>query len=128
MREANEMPMTPCILAVGSTIVGGYVQVYEPTDQRMYLAHRLAWIKAHGPIPKGMFVCHRCDTPACRNVEHLFLGTHAGNMADMVRKGRQAKGVSPTCRAGHPKTLYGGRWRCPTCHNASQRLARRRAA
>src|SRR5258708_25379374 len=40
-----------------------------------------------------MFVCHRCDTPACVNVDHLFLDTHAGNMADCGRKGRRATGL-----------------------------------
>tara|TARA_R110000823_G_C15723655_1_gene478953 strand:- start:103 stop:600 length:498 start_codon:yes stop_codon:yes gene_type:complete len=51
--------------------------------------HRLAWIDAHGPVPDGMEVCHRCDMPMCLNVGHLFLDTHVGNMADMVAKKRQ---------------------------------------
>lgn len=51
-------------------------------------AARNVWEKEHGEVEKGKEVCHKCDNPACINLEHLFLGTHQENMQDMVNKKR----------------------------------------
>jgi hypothetical protein len=51
-------------------------------------AHRASWRIHNGPVPDGMCVCHRCDTPSCINPAHLFLGTNADNNWDKSRKGR----------------------------------------
>ncbi|MBS0523733.1 MAG: HNH endonuclease [Proteobacteria bacterium] len=55
---------------------------------RKFRAHRFAWIIRYGPIRKGLYVCHRCDEPRCCNADHMFLGTHAENMADLKAKNR----------------------------------------
>jgi len=52
------------------------------------LAHRLSYADRFGPIERGLWVLHRCDTPACVNPDHLFLGDCQANVADMLSKGR----------------------------------------
>lgn len=67
------------------------------------IAHRLAWELARGPIPSGLCVLHRCDTPRCVNPNHLFLGTVAENNLDKLFKGRCAYGDRNGART-HPET------------------------
>lgn len=58
-------------------------------------AHRASWISHKGPIPDGMIVCHRCDNGLCINPDHLFLGTHADNIADCWKKKRSFWSKNP---------------------------------
>lgn len=56
--------------------------------RRSESSHRVAYQTFVGPIPKGMWVLHKCDNPSCINPDHLFLGTRQDNVDDRERKGR----------------------------------------
>lgn len=57
-------------------------------------SHRFAWRLHNGDIAEFLKICHKCDNRKCCNPNHLFIGTHQDNMADMYAKGRnnQVKG------------------------------------
>lgn len=83
-------PFSGCWLWTACVLSTGYGRINRRG------AHRVSWELHRGSIPKGMEVCHSCDTPMCVNPEHLFLGTHADNLRDAVVKGRCSRG------SGHP--------------------------
>jgi hypothetical protein len=92
MDEYVTVTESGCHEWTGSRFLSGYGRV--KINGVTHRAHRLVWACAHGPIPEGMFVLHRCDNPPCVRLDHLFLGTHADNMADMAAKGRASRNLT----------------------------------
>lgn len=82
-----------CQIWTGALAGKGY-GIFLPNGRRgkRYYAHRYSWEAVNGQIPEGMVICHRCDNPRCVNADHLFVGTQADNMRDMVEKGRSTSG------------------------------------
>ncbi len=80
-------PFSGCWLWLLSVNERGYGQAYA-NSKKPQKAHRCSWEIHNGAIPKGLYVLHRCDTPACVNPAHLFLGTLKDNIQDSIRKGR----------------------------------------
>jgi len=84
---------TGCIEYQGALDGDGYGQLNYAgyTNGTSLRVHRIVWVEHNGPT--DLYILHKCDNPKCCNIEHLFAGTQADNVADMINKGRGNTGV-----------------------------------
>lgn len=76
------------------------------------LAHRISWTIAHGTIPDGLMIDHRCHNRGCVNPEHLWLATRKQNGENLAH----ARSDSRTGIRG-VEQRKNGRWRAYIVHN-----------
>lgn len=130
--------LTPCRIWQHQITAGGYGRATVPGGGGQEYTHRLAWVEAHGPIPKGMHLDHLCRVRACGNVDHLEVVTPAENSrrGTAGAGGRERQTAKTTCPRGHEyagENLYvskDGKRHCKTCRREALRAsrARRKAA
>lgn len=91
------------IFARSSRDRNGYAVV--KIDGKNWYAHRYQYEKHNGPVPEGMEVRHLCKKQRdCINPNHLTVGTHAQNMAD-IREHKKS-----LCSVGHELNRQNSYW------------------
>lgn len=133
----ERIPFSGCWLWTGYVGRNGYGEI--GISQKTMRAHRVAYEELIGPIPQGLYLCHKCDVRSCVNPAHLFPATQLENIRDCIAKGRSAKmaGIPrprraplPThCQRGHKftkKIATDGKRRCLVCKEIG-RVSRREA-
>ena len=87
VRKAEE---TECWLWTGSTWGHPRYKKHAYGQMRVGVkrisAHVISYIMAHGPIPEGCEIDHRCHNKLCVNPAHLDAVSHAENMQRMTAR------------------------------------------
>lgn len=126
-----------CWIWQAATTSKGYGSFW--LNGRQERAHRASYTLFRGPIPDGLRVLHHCDTPACVNPEHLYLGTDLDNARDRDQRARnhriEARRAQTHCVHGHAMSEANtyvdpkrGTRSCRTCRREATARRRSRAA
>lgn len=127
-RQTSEGPVPdyrpdlgPCLIFRGATNSSGYGQ-FRYNGRNGY-AHRYAWERINGAIPKALQIDHLCRVRTCVNVAHLEL-------VDGPENTRRAAKARDVCLKGHPltedSTLPGTIGACAVCRKAQVKRSGKR--
>lgn len=102
---------SPCWIFTGSLDSSGYGLLWSVNTMRK--AHRLTYVEAKGPIPKGLQIDHLCRNRACCNPDHLEAvttqeNTRRGKLSEARGKFNAAKTHCPHGHPYSPENTYHG--------------------
>ena len=91
----------------GADRSGGYGRFQAGSGDTLVttIAHRYAWTLAHGPIPPGLVVRHRCDELLCTATLDLVIGTYADNRWDAIARPYRAADLDIRASAGRSRAI-----------------------
>lgn len=81
-------PETGCLIWLRAKNSRGYGVLWA--DGRLHLAHRLAWLRAHGQPTAGLVIDHICERKDCIAIEHLRELTNSQNLRRAIPRGDEA--------------------------------------
>lgn len=93
----------PCWL-YGAKPRNKYAAISRGVGLGVTAAHRFSFELHGSEIPRGKFVCHRCDIKNCVNPSHLYVGDHEDNNQDNRERGLFK---APKVRTARVKTRPG---------------------
>ena len=65
-------------------------------------ASAFIWEALHGPVEKGLEVCHKCNNKLCVRPDHLEVGTRSHNQRYSVLTKTNNNSRKTHCKHGHP--------------------------
>jgi hypothetical protein len=93
--DSNSVPVTEsgCFIWMGC-VSNGYGRIRIPNMRVTAYVHRIVCLLSIGYVPEDALICHHCDTRVCCNPAHVYIGSHATNINDAVRRGRHIAGFA----------------------------------
>lgn len=88
LAKVRSTPKDDCWIWTGGRSGGNGYGTLRDENGAVDYAHRLSHRIHKGPIPPGKKVLHTCDCRKCVNPKHVYVGTHADNVADAIERER----------------------------------------
>lgn len=101
-------PVSGCLEWTAGKTSCGYGRIWY--KGKATYAHRVAYERWIGIIPKNMHVLHTCDNPGCIFPEHLCLGSHKENMEHKSTRRRIHGSKNPNAKYTDEQREFAKHW------------------